>query len=115
MVTKFRYQVLTPFRLQTLIDIVRKYLESIAIPVLEVNGESDHLHILIEATPQDCLGHIIGALKARTSSEIHKRFNFSQYWGRHQKTLWSSGYFVCSTGGAPLEILKQYIQNQGTR
>jgi hypothetical protein len=36
----------------------------------------------------------------------------SVYWGKDSRTLWSSGFFLCSVGGATLEILKQYIENR---
>ena len=79
--------------------------------ITEINGEEDHIHFLLELTPQDTLGNVIGALKAASSSYLHDRYSFP-YWGKHSRTLWSSGYFVVSTGGAPLDVIKQYIQNQ---
>lgn len=82
------------------------------VKIVEINGESDHIHFLLEITPQDKLGSVIGALKARSSSLLLLKHKFP-YWGKHNRTLWSSGYFVCSTGGAPLEVIKRYITNQG--
>jgi hypothetical protein len=65
----------------------------------------------LETAPQDNLESVIGALKTRSSSYLHNKYVFP-YWGKHSRTLWSSGYFVVSTGGAPLDVIKKYIQNQ---
>jgi putative transposase len=88
------------------------YAKSIGVLIREINGEPDHIHMLLELTPQDTLGNVIGALKARSSRALHERFKFPMYWGKHLKTLWSEGYFVVSAGGTPLETIKKYIQNQ---
>jgi len=81
------------------------------VKISEINGESDHIHFILELSPQDILGNIIGALKSKSSSYLKSKYSFP-YWGKHKKTLWSSGYFVSTTSGAPLKIIKKYIQNQ---
>lgn len=86
---------------------------SMGVEILEINGEADHIHFILQCSPQDKLGSLIGALKAKSASWTHGNFVIRAYWGKHRRTLWGSGYFVCSVGGAPLAILKQYIQNQG--
>ena len=85
--------------------------KDMGVCVSEVNGEAEHIHFLLELSPQDTLGCVIGALKAKTSSYLKNKYLFP-YFGKHLHTLWSSGYFVVSTGGAPLDIIKLYIQNQ---
>jgi len=85
--------------------------EKMLVRITEINGDTDHVHFLLELTPQDTLGNVIGALKAKSSSYLKHKYNFP-YFGKHLPTLWSSGYFVVSTGGAPLDIVKKYIQNQ---
>jgi len=85
--------------------------KQMSVSISEINGEEDHIHFLLETTPQDSLGNVIGALKAWSSSYLQDKYTFP-YWGKHSRTLWSSGYFVVSTGGAPLDVIKKYIQNQ---
>jgi putative transposase len=97
--------------LQDLILTLPEMAEQMSVSISEINGEEDHIHFLLETTPQDNLGSVIGALKARSSSYLHNKYVFP-YWGKHSRTLWSSGYFVVSTGGAPLDVIKKYIQNQ---
>jgi REP element-mobilizing transposase RayT len=52
--------------------------------------------------------------KSKSAKALLDKFG-SFFWGKHSRTVWSSGFFLCSVGGATLEILKQYIDNQGTR
>lgn len=85
--------------------------EDTQVKITEINGEPDHIHFILELSPQDTLGNVIGALKAKSSSYLKSKYNFP-YWGKHLRTLWSSGYFAVSTGGAPLNAIKMYIKNQ---
>ncbi len=78
----------------------------------EFGGEEDHVHLLIHYPPTVTLATLVNSLKGVSArrlkqelpSEI-KRF----LWGGH---LWSPSYFVGSCGGAPLEVVKEYIENQ---
>jgi putative transposase len=78
----------------------------------EFNGEEDHIHMLVRYPPTVVLSDLIGALKSKSASAVLDRFG-SVYYGKHARTFWSSGFFLCSVGGATLEILKAYIENQG--
>ena len=80
--------------------------------ILEWNGEEDHIHMLLRYPPTAVLSSLVGALKSKSASEVLDRFG-SVYGGKHTRTFWSSGFFLCSVGGATLEILKAYIENQG--
>jgi len=59
-----------------------------------------------------CPSEIIGKLKSKSASALLNKFG-SFFWGKHIRTVWSSGFFVCSTGGATLAVIKSYIENQG--
>ena len=111
-VTKFRFQILTPEIISNLQLIIPKLCQDVKCSVLEINGEADHVHFLLETSPQDCLGSLIGYLKCKSSSILKQKFKFP-YYGKHVKTLWSKSYFVSSTGGVSIETLKNYVKNQG--
>ena len=111
LVTKFRFKVLKPNILLDIVSILPEIASSINVKITEINGSLDHIHFLLETTPQDNLGSIIGSLKCRSTKIIISKYNLP-YYGKHSRTLWSSGYFVVSTGGAPLSIIEQYIKNQ---
>ena len=70
------------------------------------------MHILFEAPPQVQLSKLINNLKTVTSRRLRKEFEeyISKYYWKPY--FWSNSYLILSTGGAPLEIIKKYIENQ---
>lgn len=94
------------------LDTVQQAFEGVAgkmnFQVLEFNGEPDHVHVLIEYPPKLSISQIVNALKGVSS----RRYGQAGHLRPHPKSLWSPSHFATSVGGAPLEILKQYIQNQ---
>ena len=81
----------------------------------EFDGEADHVHLLITYPPRIALSVLINSLKGVSSRRLRQEFKIFQkeYWGENV-ALWSRSYFVASVGGAPIEILKQYIEQQNT-
>jgi putative transposase len=81
--------------------------------LVEFNGEADHVHLLIEYLPRLALSKIVNSLKGVSSRILRKKYSVfkKEYWGDNV-SLWSRSYFVASVGGAPIEILKEYIENQ---
>ena len=110
--TKFRKHILTCEKR----DLLKVTMEKLAIEhgceITEWNGEADHVHMLLRYPPTIVLSNMVGALKNKSASAFLDKFG-SANWGKHERTLWSSGFFLCSVGGATLEILKAYIENQG--
>lgn len=78
-------------------------------PIVEFNGESDHVHALLEYPPKLSVSQIVNALKG-VSSRRYGQSGFQKPYGK--EALWSPSYFASSVGGAPIEFLKQYIQSQ---
>jgi putative transposase len=77
--------------------------------VLEFNGEADHVHILVEYPPKLSISQIVNALKG-VSSRRYGQAGLPKPDGK--KSLWTPAHFSVSVGGAPLEVLKKYIQGQ---
>jgi putative transposase len=77
-----------------------------------MNGEADHVHLLVEAHPNLQPSRLVNTLKTISSREIRREF--SSHLTRFYRTpvLWHGAYCILSAGGAPLEILEQYIRNQ---
>lgn len=75
----------------------------------EFNGEPDHVHVLIEYPPKLSISQMVNALKG-VSSRRYGQAGHPKPYG--SDALWSPSYFASSVGGAPLEVLKRYIQNQ---
>lgn len=76
--------------------------------ILEFNGEANHAHALIEYPPKLSISQIVNSLKGVSS----RRYGQAGYKKPHPEALWSPSYFAVSVGGAPLEILQEYINNQ---
>ena len=76
--------------------------------VLEFNGEANHVHALIEYPPKLSISQIVNSLKGVSS----RRYGQAGYIKPHPEALWSPSYFAVSVGGAPIEVLKQYIRDQ---
>lgn len=77
----------------------------------EFNGESDHIHLLVNYPPKISLSGLVNSLKGVSARRLRQeRPDIAQkYW---RGGLWSASYFVGSVGGAPIEVLKRYIEDQ---
>ena len=82
------------------------------VDLLEFGGESDHIHLLLELNPTIQPSKLVNSLKTVTSRKIRKEFSEhlkEYYW---KPVLWSRAYCLLTAGGAPVEVLKEYIENQ---
>lgn len=69
----------------------------------------EHVHLLVEVDPQYGIHRLVHSIKGRSSRLLRQEYP----WLRSRlPTLWTNSYFVSTVGGAPLEIIKQYIENQ---
>jgi putative transposase len=69
----------------------------------------DHVHLLLDCDPQFGIHRLVRGIKGRTSHVLRKEF---QMLRTRIPTLWTNSYFVSTVGGAPLAVIKQYIENQ---
>lgn len=80
--------------------------------LVEFSGEADHVHLLIDFHPKNSISAVVGSLKASTARMVKKEFP-GQYSKHYRgKSFWSGSYYVASSGGAPIEKLKEYINGQ---
>ena len=110
---KYRKKVFTKEHLSYMKEIFEKVCKDFGAKLVEFNGEADHVHLLVEYPPRVALSTLVNSLKGVSSRKLRQRFKEFQkeYWSDNAK-LWSRSYFVASVGGAPIEILKEYIENQ---
>lgn len=110
-VTKYRSKIFGENHLSYFSDIAKHICEESGSELLECNGESDHVHMLISYPPTMQLSVLVNNLKAVSSRRM--RNEFADLRAAYKKpVLWSRAYFVCSCGGASLDVVKKYIQNQ---
>jgi len=81
------------------------------VDIIEMELMPDHVHMLIEVDPQFGVHKAIKNMKGRTSNILRDEF---PHLKTKLPTLWTNSYFVSTVGGAPLSVIKQYIENQKT-
>ena len=97
------------------VDYVRRVEEALiavcadfGTVLVEFNGEDDHVHLLVEYPPTVQLSRLVNSLKGVSSRRLRQRFRLRT----HRDHLWSPSYFAASCGGAPLAIIRQYVEQQ---
>ena len=81
------------------------------VEVIELEVMPDHVHLLCEVDPQFGIHKFIKQVKGRSSRVLRQEFPWLK---SRLPSLWTNSYFVSTVGGAPLAIIKQYIENQKT-
>lgn len=111
-VTKYRKDVFSERVLIELEEIFKNVCLNFEAELVEFNGEHDHVHLLINYPPKVAISNLVNSLKGVSSRLIRKKKYpeiQKKLWGN---MLWSPSYFAGSCGGAPLSIIKQYIEQQ---
>lgn len=112
LVTKYRRQVIDDEISEFAKDTFERISESYHITLVEWNHDKDHVHIMFKAHPKTELTKFINAYKSASSRLIKRDFpRVKQFlW---KEMFWSKSFCLLTTGGAPIEVIKKYIQNQG--
>lgn len=110
-VTKYRKKVFFSKHLVFLKKSFENVCSDFDVVLKEFNGKGDHVHLLVNYPPKVCLSRLVNSLKGVSSRMLRQACPELEvhYW---KGGLWSPSYFVGSCGGAPLDVLKQYIQAQ---
>jgi putative transposase len=111
-VTKYRHPVFTDRHLTRCEEIMRAVCEDFEAELVEFNGEANHVHLLVNFPPKIAVSRLVNSLKGVSSRRLRQEFpDLVRHYWRAQR-LWSGSYFAGSLGGAPLSIVKQYIEQQ---
>jgi putative transposase len=110
-VTKYRRKVLSPSAHETLRELFARICEDFEARLVESNGEDDHVHLLVEYPPKVAISKLVNSLKGVSSRRL-RALHPEVVQRYYQGVLWSSSYFAGSCGGAPLSIIRQYVENQ---
>lgn len=108
-VTKYRDDIFSSEELKLIEEVFCHVAKQMNFQILEISGEDEHVHALIEYPPKLSVSKIVNALKG-VSSRRYGQAGFKKPHGK--SALWSPSYFAVSVGGAPIEVLIQYIKNQ---
>jgi putative transposase len=111
-VTKYRRKCLTGAMLTEIERIARERALAWEGSLIEMDGEADHVHLLLSLPPHRAVSDFANMLKTNTSRLLRRDFKAAIAKVYSAPVLWSRSYCVLSVGGAPLEVLKQYIEQQ---
>ncbi len=106
---KYRRSVLVEGVDIRLKEIIQNVATECKCEILELEVMPDHVHLLVEVDPQFGIHKLIKLMKGRSSRLIRDEFKWIK---SRLPTLWTNSYFVSTIGGAPLEVVKQYIEQQ---
>ena len=109
---KYRHKIITPIIERSLIRILQKIADDNNFSIIEVNTDLDHIHLLIDCSPQHYIPDIIKALKGVSARLLMKEYGNelkSKLWGGH---LWNPSYFIATVSENTEEQIKNYIKNQ---
>ena len=110
---KYRRKVMTQRVTDQLGFVFAEVCERYGAELVEYNTDQDHAHLLVSYPPKVALSNLVMGLKTNSSVRI-RELGYEEVtralWGKH---FWSPSYAVVSCGGAPLEIIKEYVRNQG--
>jgi putative transposase len=107
--TKYRRQLLINSIQTKLKYIIQEIIDSNNCEIIEMEIMSDHVHLLLECPPQLGIHKLVKQLKGKSSRLLRQEFSELR---TKVPTLWTNSYFVSTVGGAPLNIIKKYIENQ---
>ena len=111
-VTKYRRVCFTDRVLEHMEKVFKSVCEDFEAELVEFEGEGDHVHLLVNYPPKVALSRLVGSLKGVSSRRIREASYpeiQKKLWGT---ALWSPSYFAGSCGGAPIDVVKKYIENQ---
>lgn len=112
-VTKYRDAILDEAIRERVIGIFRVLGKRYDVKIEQAKGEPDHIHFLLNYKPTTDLPKYIGSCKSMSSRLIKEEFNLSI---RSSKgALWSPSYCLLTTGGAPIDVIRRYIERQGKK
>lgn len=107
-VTKYRRDMLTSEHPDFLTPILAKVCADFGTDLPEINGNDDHLHLLVEHSPQVQAPKLVNNLNGVSSRRPRQQLQMRT----HRNHLWSPSQHAVSCGGAPLSAIRQYVQNQ---
>jgi putative transposase len=110
-VTKYRKKIFNQDAINRLKVIFTKVCTDFESQLVEVNGEADHIHLLVNYPPKHSVSSLVNSLKGVSSRllRLERPDLAARYW---KGMLWSPSYFAASCDGAPISILRNYIEQQ---
>lgn len=107
--SKYRRKVLVEEVGQRLKELIVGVASELRVDIIEMEIMPDHVHLLLKVDPQFGIHRAVKNIKGKTSRILRAEFISLR---TRLPSLWTNSYFVATVGGAPLEVIKQYIESQ---
>ena len=115
--TKYRRKCLDPIKDKVFRAF--RYCENKSdFNILNMNLDSDHIHLYVQIPPTLTVGQVVNRMKAITTNWLWDRFDFYLkhfYWKKNKRMLWTHGYYASTVGNVSESIVWKYIDNQGNK
>ncbi len=111
--TKYRRKLFDGDMIQQLRDAFESACTKLECNLIEMDGEQDHVHLLVAYPPKLAISIMVNNLKS-VSSRMLRQQNTHLMRQSKSTALWSRSYFACSAGGATIDTLKAYVESQAT-
>ena len=111
-VTKYRRKVFDGMALERLRGLFAGVCIDFGAELSDMNGEADHVHLLVIYPPTVALSGLVNSLKGASSRVLRRERPDIAERFYYRGALWSPSYFAASCGGAPLSVIQQYIKQQ---
>lgn len=112
-VTKYRRKIFNSKAINLLKNIFTQVCQDFNANLIEVDGEEDHVHLLVHYPTKVAVSKLVNSLKGVSSRMLRQQYpEIKQHY--FNNVLWSPSYFAASCGGAPISVIKQYIEQQKT-
>ncbi|MEL4183559.1 IS200/IS605 family transposase [Corynebacterium bovis] len=113
-VTKYRRRVFTAEHLCRLQEVFASVCSDAGAGLEEFNGKDNHVHLLVSFPPDVPLSRLVNSLKAVSSRRLRAEFPEVKNVCWNGKKLWTPGYYAGTTGGAGIDTVRRYIEQQDT-
>ncbi len=114
LVTKYRRKIITAAMIERMAEIFQNICKKKKSSMLQFDGESDHVHLLIDLHPDNNISQLVASLKSASSRIIRKEFKSEIDKTYSKPVFWSGSYYIASCGGVTIERLRKYIDEQNT-
>lgn len=114
LVTKYRRKVITLPMIERMAEIFQNICKKNKSLMLQFDGESDHVHLLIDLHPDNNISQLVASLKSASSRIIRQEFKSEIDRVYSKPVFWSGSYYIASCGGVTIERLRKYIEEQQT-
>lgn len=111
-VVKYRKNLLSDTISERLKKICDEVAKETATEIISIETDKNHIHLVLSVDPQFGINKVVKKMKGSSSRILRSEFPILK---SRVPTLWTNSYFVCTIGGAPLSVLKKYVESQRLR